>query len=175
CILISEPTMQDNSFSRTEVYMCFHDAKESVGFIQNRKANETLDQLVQHLSAPVFPVFIGGPVGLDSLHMIHSVPELIGGDEVKDGIYWGGDIESAFEHILLGRIHTGNCKFFIGYSGWGEGQLDAELDMHAWLVSEANKNLLFATNPETQWHQAIGALGKRFSPLLNIPLRPELN
>jgi putative transcriptional regulator len=173
-LLISEPFLQDKSFHRSVVFLCHHDAKESVGYIVNKMSGQYLSEFVPDIHIPV-PVYFGGPVGLDTLHMVHTIPHLIGGDKVQEDLYWGGDMESAIENIKLGKLHTQNCKFFIGYSGWGEGQLQAELDMKAWLVAHSNPALIFAEEGNELWHTAIAQLGKRFNPLLFMPDRPELN
>lgn len=174
-LLISEPMMQDKSFQRAVVYVCHHDALESIGYIINRLSEHSLSDFVSELNGIYFPLFIGGPVALDTIHMLHSLPNEIGGDEIADGIYWGGDMEAAIENIKLGKLNSGNCKFFIGYSGWGEGQLDAELDMKSWLVSNFSNELLYHVDGKQSWKRAISKLGTKFNSLLYVPMNPELN
>jgi putative transcriptional regulator len=154
-LLISEPMLQDKTFQKSVIYICHHDANESIGYVLNQKAELNLGSIMTDLNGIYFPLYVGGPVGLDSLHLIHSMPELIGGEFVYDDIYWGGDLESAIENIKLGRINESNCKFFIGYSGWSEGQLDAELDMNSWLVANSSKTLLFETKDDLLFREKI--------------------
>jgi putative transcriptional regulator len=52
-----------------------------------------------------------------------------------------------------------NARFVIGYSGWGPGQLEAELEASAWLISDVDKDLIFNTPPERMWDTAIRRLG----------------
>ncbi len=174
-LLISEPMLQDKCFQKSVIFVCHHDAKESVGYVFNRKAENDLSYYLSELNGIYFPLYIGGPVALNSLHIIHTVPELIGGGVIQDTIYWNGDLESAIENIKLGKITTQNCKFFLGYSGWSEGQLDAELDMNSWLVSNANQEIIFNVDDELIWKEAIAGLGKKFNPLLYVPMSPDLN
>jgi putative transcriptional regulator len=122
-----------------------------------------------------FPVFIGGPIEQEMLHFIHSVPEIAGGEKITENIYWSGDVEQIVEGIKIGKVTTDNCKFFIGYSGWGMGQLEAELDMNAWLVAHSSLRLVFNTSEKTLWNEAITSLGKNYSTLLFMPDKPELN
>jgi putative transcriptional regulator len=122
-----------------------------------------------------FPLYIGGPVGLDSLHFIHTVPHLIGGELIKDEFYWGGELENGIALIKDGQINASNCKFFLGYSGWSTGQLEDELKMNAWLVTTVSPSLLFQLDDDVIWRQAIESLGKRFNPLLHMPIRADLN
>lgn len=174
-VLISEPLLQDACFQRSVIYLCHHDTSESVGYVFNKKADHLLADFIHDLTGNDFPLYTGGPVGLDTLHLLHIVPELIGGEPIQNGIHWGGEIDQAIEHILAGRITPHTCKFFIGYSGWSEGQLDAELDMNTWLVSEGNADLLFEKSEEQIWQQAVTALGRKFNPLLFMPTKPEFN
>lgn len=174
-LLISEPMLQDACFQRSVVYLCHHDTKESVGYVINKRAEYLLSEFIEDLAGHDFPLFTGGPVGLDTLHLLHTVPKLIGGEHIMDGIYWGGEIDQAIDHILAGKITPLNCKFLIGYSGWSEGQLDAELDMNAWLVSEGSSDLLFEQTESIIWQQAVSALGRKFNPLLFMPTKPEFN
>lgn len=174
-ILISEPMLQDACFQRSVVYLCHHDTTESVGYVINKKADHQLSDYIDELQGTDFPLYTGGPVGLSTLHIIHVIPEFIGGEAIQDGIFWGGEIDQAIDHILAGRITPKTCKFFIGYSGWSEGQLDAELDMNAWLVSEGSKTLLFDQPHDSIWQKAVTDLGSRFNPLLFMPMKPEYN
>jgi putative transcriptional regulator len=51
------------------------------------------------------------------------------------------------------------ARLMIGYSGWGRGQLEAELEASAWLMSDVDRDLLFTTPPERMWETAIRRLG----------------
>ena len=174
-LLISEPLLQDESFQRSVVYMCHHDTDESIGFVINKLAEADLSHFIPELEHIPFPLYIGGPVGLESMHMVHNVPELIGGEEIADGVYWGGSLEKAIQYIESGNIIPSDCKIFIGYSGWGKGQLESELEVNSWLVSDASHDLLFNTDSETLWKKSMAALGQQFNPLLHMPTNPELN
>lgn len=174
-LLISEPLLQDDTFHRAVVFLCFHSIKESLGFMLNKKAEQLLNFYIDDVMSLDFPVFIGGPVEPEMLHFIHTVPELVGGEEIAENIYWSGDIEQIVEGIKLGVVTPDNCKFFIGYSGWSEGQLEAELDMNAWLVANSNKDLVFLTSEKLLWNESVKSLGKNYSTLLFMPDKPELN
>jgi putative transcriptional regulator len=174
-LLISEPTLADPNFQRAVIYLCHHDARESVGYVLNQQCPQDLSVFIDALNGQFFPLYRGGPVGSDTLHFIHSIPDLLGGEEVKGGVFWGGDLEQAVEGIRIGKVTPANCRFFLGYSGWGEGQLDAEMDMCSWLVGEASAELLFATHDDALWKKAVMSLGPNFKALLNIPSDPQLN
>lgn len=174
-ILISEPMLQDESFQKSVIYLCGYDDHESFGFVLNNKSNQDLSVFFPELNSKNFPLYVGGPVDLDSFHMIHTHSELIGGEEIDNKIFWGGDIEQAIENIKLGKIDSESIRFFLGYSGWGEGQLDAELDMNSWLVSHCSQEFVFRNTSSNLWKDAITNLGEKFKQLLFIPQNPQFN
>ena len=174
-LLISEPLLQDDNFHKSVIFLCHHSPKESLGFILNKQASQLLNFYLNDAMSLDFPVFIGGPVDQEMLHFIHSVPEIAGGEKITEDIYWSGDLEQIVEGIKIGKVTTDNCKFFIGYSGWGIGQLEAEIEMNAWLVAHSNTVLVFNTPVKMVWNDAVKSLGKQYSPLLFMPENPELN
>ena len=174
-LLISEPLLQDENFHKAVVFLCHHSPKESLGFILNKQAKQLLNFYLNDVKTIDFPVYIGGPVESETLHFIHSVPEIAGGEKITEDIYWSGDLEQIVEGIKIGKVSTDNCKFFIGYSGWGIGQLEAEIETKAWLVAHSNTGLVFNTPEKMLWNEAVTSLGKHYSPLLFMPDKPELN
>jgi putative transcriptional regulator len=174
-LLISEPLMQDAYFHKAVIFLCYQTKSESLGFILNKRAEQLLNFYIDDVMSLDFPVYIGGPIDQEMLHFIHSVPEIAGGEKITENIYWSGDVEQIVEGIKIGKVTTDNCKFFIGYSGWGMGQLEAELNMNAWLVAHSNLKLVFNTSEKTLWKEAITSLGKNYSTLLYMPDKPELN
>ena len=80
----------------------------------------------------------------DTLQFLHRSPGLItGGVEVADGIYWGGDFTEVVHLLKENKLQQVNIRFYVGYSGWGEGQLDSEMEQKTWLVTEGSKKLVF--------------------------------
>lgn len=175
-LLISEPLMLDSFFQRSVIYLCHFSHQESFGFILNKKSDFLLSELSTQFKGIDFPVFVGGPVETDSIHMLHTgAQDALQGEAVSDSVAWGGDLEQAIELIRMGKLTTKDIKFFLGYSGWGAGQLDSELDMNSWLVSNTTSQFVFETSPDTYWQQAIKTLGHKYKPLLYVPKDASLN
>lgn len=175
-LLISDPFLQDPNFMRSVVLICEHDENGSFGLVLNRKYNTTLGSLFKKLIDCDYPVFYGGPVQPDTLHFIHSVPHLIEESiDIGHGIFWGGDVESIFENIQNGKIKSGDIRFFVGYSGWDEGQLNAELSSRSWILKAARKNLVFHAEPDTIWKEALKDMGGEYQQMVNYPIDPQLN
>ena len=175
-LLIAEPFLKDPNFMRTVVFLCDHQEEGSFGFVLNKEYEHTLNELMNNLDELKLPVFYGGPVQMDTLHFLHQYPTLIPGSyEVLDGIYWGGDFETAIRLIREGTIDTGKIRFFIGYSGWGSGQLNDELKEKSWLTAQATRKLVFHGKTEEVWKDALKHLGGDYGMMANFPIDPQLN
>ena len=123
------------------------------------------------------PVYNGGPVEIESFHYIHTYSEIEGAVELGNDVFWSGSFEQVTEGLLSGEFNAENFKFFIGYSGWAIGQLEAELDDEAWVVAEIDKSILFNSEIEDKriWQLAMQYLGGEFAILANSPINPQLN
>ena len=175
-LLIADPFLKDPNFRRTVVFLCEHQNEGSFGFVLNRNYEFTLDQLMASAEGMPLPVFYGGPVQLDTIHFLHQYPEKIpGGFEVTDGIFWGGDFETAIALLKEGEIETAGIRFFIGYSGWSEGQLQDELKENAWITSMGKSKLIFHKDMNAIWKEALIDLGGEYEQLINYPNDPQLN
>lgn len=161
---------------RTVVFLCDHQEEGSFGFVINKTFNHTLDELMNDLEELKLPVYYGGPVQMDTIHFLHQYPELIPGSfQVMEGIYWGGDFETAISLIKEGSLDLNRIRFFIGYSGWGNGQLNDELKEKSWLTAQATRKLVFHKKIDEIWKDALKELGGDYEMMANYPIDPQLN
>lgn len=175
-LLIAEPFLKDPNFMRTVILLCEHQEEGSFGFVLNREFGSTLEELLPDVTSLSIPVFYGGPVQTDTLHFLHSCPtEIPGGLELTDGIFWGGDFNTALELLETGTIDSNTIRFFIGYSGWTGGQLDSELKEKSWLVAAGNQKLVFPNNLKDLWKDSLRHLGGNYEIMINFPTDPQLN
>lgn len=175
-LLIAEPFLKDPNFMRTVVLLCDHQAEGSFGFVINRHYEHTLNELMNNMDELDLPVYYGGPVQMDTIHFLHQYPDKIpGGHEVKKDIFWGGDFDTAIQLLLSGEIDKNRIRFFIGYSGWSQGQLEFELKEKSWLTVEANRKIVFHKDAEEIWKASLRLLGGDFEQLVNYPIDPQLN
>ena len=175
-LLIAEPFLKDPNFMRTVVLLCEHQDEGSFGFVLNRDFKHTLDELVPDLEDVKLPVCYGGPVQMDTLHFLHQCPDQIpGGFEIRDGIFWGGDFETVVDLLRNHEIDTAKIRFYIGYSGWGGGQLKDELNEKSWLLAEASKKLVFHKKLDDIWKDSLKLLGREYEMMKNFPIDPQLN
>jgi len=175
-LLIADPFLKDPNFLRTVVFLCEHRVEGSFGFVLNRKYENTLDELIPDLEDLKLPVYYGGPVQMDTIHFLHQYPEEIpGGEEVIKGVYWGGDFEKVVEMLKNGTAHPDKIRFYIGYSGWSDGQLETELKEKSWLTVAGTRKLIFHGNYEEIWKDSLKQLGGDYEMMINFPIDPQLN
>jgi len=175
-ILIADPFLKDPNFLRSTVFLCEHNFEATFGFVINRRHGAVIGDLIADLEGCAFPVYYGGPVQQDALHFLHQCPKLIsGGIEVADGIFWGGNFEELTILIKKKMISQGQVRFFIGYSGWGQGQLEDELNEKSWLTTSGNRKLVFHSDTDLIWKDAIKQIGGEYVQLINYPIDPQLN
>lgn len=175
-LLIADPFLKDPNFLRTVVFLCEHKDEGSFGFVLNRKYENTLDELIPELDGHHLPVYYGGPVQMDTIHFLHQYPdEIPGGQEVVKGVYWGGDFEAVIDMVKNDHIDSNKIRFYIGYSGWSNGQLADEMNEKTWLTVEATRKLVFHRNYQEIWKDSLKQLGGDYGLMANFPIDPQLN
>jgi putative transcriptional regulator len=175
-LLLSEPYLSDPNFERTAIIITEHNEEGSVGFILNKPSDSKVSDVMEDLKFVDAPIFIGGPVQQDTLHFIHTSGNLEDAIRIDEEIYWGGNFEQLLDRIESGNVLLQNVKFFLGYSGWATGQLEEELKLNSWIVSnQVTPELIFETLPDVMWKRAMQELGGRFSVYSNYPVDPNMN
>tara|TARA_R110002049_G_scaffold284821_2_gene465537 strand:+ start:437 stop:1000 length:564 start_codon:yes stop_codon:yes gene_type:complete len=177
-LLIAEPAIiGDMSFNRSIVLLADHSEEGSIGFILNKPLNYNINDLVPEIESSTFKVYNGGPVEQDNLYFIHKVPQLIPDSiEISLGIFWGGDFSKVAELIANGDIKETDIRFFLGYSGWGNNQLETELKSNSWVVSDnIYKKDIIEKSYESFWKEKMLELGGDYSIWSNAPENPNYN
>ncbi|MBX2916789.1 MAG: YqgE/AlgH family protein [Cyclobacteriaceae bacterium] len=175
-LLLSEPYLADPNFERTTVLLTEHNDTGSVGFILNKPSDSRVGEIMDDLKGIDTRIFMGGPVEQDTLHYIHRLNSLEDAIEILPGLFWGGNFDQLVTMVDTQQVLTTDVKFFLGYSGWSPGQLNEELKIQSWIVSDvASEQLIFETDPEQMWKQAMRGLGGRFTIYSNYPADPRMN
>jgi putative transcriptional regulator len=176
-LLISEPFMMDPNFKRSVIILTEYSEQGCVGLVLNHQSDYLLGDILPDLSYSEMPVYIGGPVGNDTLHFIHQCPDKIPhGLEIAEGVYWGGDFETVKKLINTYQLSQDEIKFFTGYSGWTAGQLESELRDNAWIVTDKFRpETIFGQDDNNLWRQVVIGLGQRYAHIANFPENPSLN
>ena len=176
-ILISEPFLQDAYFQRSVVLLVEHNTQGSMGFVLKKTdliVNTFFPELEEY---PEIQIYLGGPVSANRLFFIHSLGDLIVPDSVKikDRLYFDGDFEALKRYIQNGHSIEGKVKFFLGYSGWTEGQLGNEINKNSWVVSHAAKENVLLADGESFWKNSLEQLGSNYEAWTKYPKDPYLN
>ncbi len=162
---------------RTVVLLCEHnEATGSFGLVINRAFDQTLDQLINNLEGHPVPVYYGGPVQMDTLHFLHQLPNHIpDSQKIGSDLFWGGDFDVVLTLLKQGLLDLNKIRFYLGYSGWGSGQLTDELNEKSWLTVEATNQLVFEKDTDLIWKNSLKAMGGEYTQLINYPIDPQLN
>ncbi|MDQ3846377.1 MAG: YqgE/AlgH family protein [Bacteroidota bacterium] len=175
-LLIADPFLKDPNFMRTVVLLTEHRKDGTIGFVINRKFDNTLDELLPEIEGHKLPVYYGGPVQMNTIHFLHRYPnENRGGVEIMKGVFWGGDFDSVVTLVNSGKADPEKIRFYIGYSGWSNGQLENEMEEKTWLTVQATRRLIFHKNAEEIWKDSLKHLGGDYEMMINFPIDPQLN
>ena len=176
-ILISEPFLEDPNFKRSVVLLVEHNEEGSVGFVLNQRTDLAVNMVMEELSSVSTSLFQGGPVEQDRLNYIHTFSDIEGSDEVAPGVFFGGSFEDIMQGIDVGKFDKEKFKFFVGYSGWAPGQLEAELREKSWIVAKLKAEDIIDSDlvDNELWKKAIQLSGGKNVLLVNSPDAPYLN
>lgn len=175
-LLLSYPMMDDPYFKRSVVLLCAHNEEGSFGFVLNKYLDIELSELVQDLPNSNYKVGLGGPVQTANLYFLHTLGESITGSiRITDGVFLGGHFESLRIQMLAGNIAANQVRFFVGYSGWSENQLNEELEENSWIISDTPSDILMSTSSDKLWKETLSSMGKEYEFLSNLPEDPSLN
>jgi len=172
--LIAMPGLQDALFSRSVVFLCEHSSRGALGLVINKPCEISLKGLFDKVELPLqrpdlaeVPVFYGGPVQTERGFVLHEAT-FAQADQPAEPVYSStmvipGGLEMTTSRDVLEAIATGSgprkILVSLGYSAWGEGQLEQELIENSWLTVEADARLIFDTPVEQRYEQALQLLG----------------
>jgi putative transcriptional regulator len=162
--LVSMPQLRDPNFNKSVVLLCQHSEIGALGVIVNRPL-VTSGRVTVNLDPPVstdreLQLWIGGPVEPQrSWILVGGEPD----DPEVPSIRIADDLYLSTSPLLLRRLLDPEpppmTRLIVGYSGWGPGQLEMELEESAWLMSDIDRDLVFNTPPDKVWEAAIRRLG----------------
>jgi putative transcriptional regulator len=162
-LLVAMPQVLDPFFHRSVVLLVRHEEEGSFGFIVNRTTGIRLEEILQgmevvwrghcemmaHFGGPVRPqlgtvLFSPGPVETEAATEVHP------GIALTQHI---GDL------MRLAETPPPQFRLFLGYAGWGAGQLIEEILRNDWLTAPVHSDLVFAADPDEMWADALRSVG----------------
>jgi putative transcriptional regulator len=168
-LLVAAPILNDPNFHRTVVLVAEHGEDGAMGLVLNRPTDTAVGEALPELAAlagETDPVYVGGPVALES---VLAVAELDDPDDASELLFGAvGFVQEPDVPVQRGRI-------FVGYAGLTAGQLEAELEEESWLVLPAEPDDLFSDDPDGLWSAVLRRQGGPYALLSLMPPDPSLN
>lgn len=161
--LIAVPEMLDANFRRTVVLLLEHNESGAFGLVLNRPLPIRLTRLTEALGIswggplPAPRAYGGGPVQRESAWLLHDGSRVMSESvAVSPGISFTLSLD-AIKAILIEP--AGDYRIFLGYAGWGPGQLEAEIRAGGWYTAPVEADLVFAEGEEDVWEEALSLVG----------------
>ena len=168
--LIAMPGLNDETFSKSVIYMCEHSERGALGLVINKPSDINLKKLFDKVELPLLradliesPVFQGGPVQTERGFVLHESMLPNNESVYASTMSIPGGLEMTTSKDVLEALSTGAGprKIFVslGYSSWGEGQLESEISDNSWLTVAADLAVIFDTPIEERYDKALMLLG----------------
>jgi putative transcriptional regulator len=180
-LLIAAPTLKDRWFSQAVVLLCQYDEDGALGLVVNRDGPVSIGDVVERLELPGTidgpdPGPVGVLLGADDKVRLERLGKTWWGGPVETGagfIVWRGRVEAEDGWNLgdevavspsaecLNRLVSDGSRFHLclGYTGWGPGQLDKEIQTGSWLFADLDAGILFDTPLTDRYEAALALLG----------------
>ena len=173
--LLAMPNMGDPRFLRSVVYIVAHDSEGAMGFVVNKRAEGlSLGDILKDMPETVaktglinLPVYVGGPVQNDRGFVLHT------SDYEKTHNTLSQELPIALTQsadVLVDAAYgrgPEKMRLFLGYAGWGPGQIEGELQDNAWLVCDANIAEIFTSQSDNLYEKCVAAMGIDLALLSN--------
>jgi putative transcriptional regulator len=171
-LILADPSLRDPNFFRSVLLLTEHRHDHGAhGYILNRPLGKKVSEV---LASDDFsglhdvPIFIGGPVSQEHLTFV-SLTWQPSSHELAFATHL------STEEAKRRRAEGQTIRAFIGYSGWGEGQLEAELRKKAWITRKPEAAILRGSKGEDLWNRLLSSMGPYYRMLANSPEDPSLN
>ena len=172
--LIAMPGLNDETFSRSVVYMCEHSERGALGLVINKPSDMSMRTLFDKVDLPLgrtdlseSPVFQGGPVHTERGFVLHEAMHAENAPP-KETVYAStmtipGGLEMTTSRDVLEALSTGagprRVLVSLGYAAWGQGQLESEIAENSWLTVGADLSVIFDTPIAERYERALSLLG----------------
>ncbi len=176
-VLISEPFMNDDYFSRSVIFLCDHSEEGSYGFVLNKYITNQISEVIDGFPTINTKISLGGPVDTSNLFYIHALGEEIPNSiPTANGLYIGGDFEAVKTLLTEQPKKAEKIRFFIGYSGWSQDQLQQEINEKSWVIlNKIPEKYILDTSSKDIWKKIMEKMGGKFKIMAKFPKNPSDN
>jgi putative transcriptional regulator len=169
-LLLAHPALKDPNFRRAVILMSVHNAEGAMGVVLNRPMRKRLGELNGDFALGTLasvPIFSGGPVQTEQLLLVAWQPQ-------PDGfrLHFGVEPDRAMQ---LATEEGTQLRAFLGYSGWGAGQLEGELKQNTWVVADVPEGLLAHASSDVMWRSVLCGVSAEWRLLADEPEDTSLN
>ena len=173
-LLVAGPALLDPNFHRTVVLVCEHDEDGAMGLVLNRPSPIPAEQAIPELSGALGTdetLWVGGPVQTTSVVVLADF------DDAGEGMPVAGHVGLVLPDTDLDQVATEvrRARAFLGYAGWGGGQLDGEVARDDWIVADFAPEDAFTEDPDQLWSRVLGRKGGSYALLATMPPDPSVN
>jgi putative transcriptional regulator len=174
-LLVASPALVDPNFARSVVFMTEHNEEGAMGIVLDRPSETLVGDAVSQLNEVAgagAPVYVGGPVQPTALVVLaeFSDPDAAAWIVVADVGFASADADMDELPDAVRR-----ARVYAGYSGWGPGQLEAELELDSWIVEPPLPKELFPDDPEALWSDVLARKGGQYALVARMPVDPSVN
>ena len=172
-LLISSPSLVDPNFRRTVILMTHHDEEGAVGLVLSRPSELRIAEAVPDLGDLPYAdevVYFGGPVQPEAVVVLVELDE-----PREDAEPIVGRVAYMPPGVEIWELGVARARVFAGYSGWGPGQLESELEEPSWIVAHADPEDVFAADPDELWRTVLQRKGGMYSLIATMPYDPSRN
>jgi putative transcriptional regulator len=165
-LLVAPRHCPDPSFAKTVVLLVEFDEDSALGLIINHRTKVPISRALDQLKAAnnrSDPVYVGGPVdvaGVLALLRTSSRPD--GSRRVVGDVYLVST-RLLLEKTLAAGTGPGEFHAYVGYCGWGSGQLENEMNLGAWYIFDGDANLIFDSDPDSVWSRLVARTDQKFA------------
>lgn len=169
------PQLQDPNFVRTVMMIVQHDESGTFGLVLNRPVELSARELCEGLEMrwggdPDEELLWGGPVQPHTGWMLFAddlrATAYEDASELIDGLFFAGSLDVLRS---VAEMPPGDVRLFLGYAGWGPGQLESEMAQGVWLTAPATREALFRTPADEMWEFVVRSLGIEPATLITTP------
>jgi putative transcriptional regulator len=175
-ILITPRDSPDPHFSNSVIILAHYDQTGAFGLMLHYKSDLTIQRAPKGVAGAekrTDPVYVGGPVNLPTVFgLLRAKSAPTGVSQVKDDLYLATSKTGIAAMLEPGHPES-DLRIFIGYSGWGPGQLEREVRLGGWFIFDYDERLVFDDHPDTLWNRLIEKTERRLAVLRMFPYTSE--
>jgi putative transcriptional regulator len=150
-LLVATEKLGDPAFAQSVILIVDNGGQGTVGLMINRRTKVPISRIFKEKRAGSDPVYIGGPVDFTSVQaLLRSSSKVNGAMKVVGNVYDTAD-KDAIEKGIDTRASPSKFRLYLGYAGWGPGQLQHEIGLGAWSVMAGSPATVFDSHPDSLW------------------------